>query len=184
MQFDMSAPKIFPTSSHQDAKRKQTIEKLGDWFPGSWNSSTFVHFSCCQVVRHSCCVQLSLGDGNSPALELHFKEQPSTLKLGGLGHSKENSHTGRAVGASTTIPHLITPALRRGTSKDWELISSSAQHTMPTAHQGCPTSRHSPPRALSGSGSAFSQELLYLTCQQSRPASEEFQDYGNWCQMQ
>lgn len=33
--------------------------------------------------------QLSLADGDSPALELHFKEPPSTLKLGELGHSEK-----------------------------------------------------------------------------------------------
>lgn len=112
------------------------------WVPGSWNSSTFVHLSCGQVVGQSCSVQLpspSAGPGwwELPCSVRNFKESPSTLKLWGQGHSKENSPTARAVGASTTIPHLTTCTDQRhqqGLRAD--LTQDSTQCPHPTSHRG------------------------------------------------
>lgn len=143
MQFDMSAPKIFPICFHHDAKRKH--KSLRKWIMGSRDHGTAPHLCIspvAKVVGQSCSVQLpspSAGPGwwELPCSVRNFKESPSTGKLQGQGHSKENSPTARAVGASTTCPHLTTctdQSHHQGLRAD--LTQDSTQCPHPTRHRG------------------------------------------------
>lgn len=152
--------------SFQPVAIRMQRENINHWETGSQNSSTFVPLSCCQVRGQSCSVPLA--GGNSPALKLHFKEPPSTLERKTLPepelrgkHKHPSSHP------------CTEQSLQQGLRADFHPRAAHSAHPTRSQRQGCcPTSTYSPPQLLSGSVSAFSQELLFLICQQSRPASE------------
>lgn len=141
MQFDMSAPKIFPICFHHDAKRKH--KSLRKWFMGS-RIMEQLHV-CASFLWPRGGTELLCAAAQplswpwvmgTPLLCKELKESPSTLKLQGQGHSKENSPTARAVGASTTIPHLTTctdQSHQQGLRAD--LTQDSTQCPHPTSHR-------------------------------------------------
>lgn len=194
---------------HQQPKSSQLFsikvqrENINHWengllVPWSWNSSTFVHLSCSQVVGQSCCVQLPSPSAvpgwwelpcSGTALEgttIHTEAGGTGTLHGKLSHSQscgdKHNHSSSPHCCSRTTCTEQSP--QQGLRADLNPRTAHSAHTPPGHRQDSATSRYSPPRVLSGSGSVFAQELLFLMCQRSRPAWEEFQDYGYWCQMQ